>query len=159
MTILFLHDWQSVPGGVKSSYLASHEHTVNNPAVDDDDFDRALALAQAEYDRHDPDVIVGSSRGGDVAMNLKSGSTTLVLLCLDWKRWGTAKTVKLGTLILHSEADEVIPIAESRELVRNSGLSESSLIVVGSDHRLADPEPLKACARTVSQEKAGERKG
>ena len=30
--------------------------------------------------------------------------------------------------------------ADSEELVRNSG---ATLIEVGSDHRLADPEPLK----------------
>jgi hypothetical protein len=38
----------------------------------------------------------------------------------------------------------VIPIAESRELVRRSGLPESALVVVGTDHRLAEPEPLRA---------------
>ena len=47
-------------------------------------------------------------------------------------------------MILHSEADDVIPFAESRELVRASGLPESALVVVGNDHRLAEPEPLKA---------------
>jgi hypothetical protein len=104
----------------------------------------AVRTAQAEYDRHHPDVIVGSSRGGAMAMNIESGSTLLVLLCPAWKRWGTAKTIKPGTVILHSEADDVIPIADSRELLRNSGLPESVLIVVGTDHRLADPEPLKA---------------
>src|SRR6516225_4859028 len=31
MTILFLHGWQSVPGGVKPSYLAQHGHEVINP--------------------------------------------------------------------------------------------------------------------------------
>ena len=48
-----------------------------------------------------------------------------------------------------SRADDVIPFADSEELVNNSGLSASALIVVGSDHRLADDEPqeamLKAC--------------
>jgi hypothetical protein len=47
-------------------------------------------------------------------------------------------------VILHSEADDVIPFAESRDLVQVSGLPESALVVVGTDHRLADPEPLKA---------------
>jgi alpha-beta hydrolase superfamily lysophospholipase len=144
MKILFLHGWQSVPGGVKPSYLIQHGHEVINPALDDDDFDMAVRTAQAEYDRHHPDVIVASSRGGAVAMNIESGSTPLVLLCPAWKRWGTATTVKPGTVILHSEADDVIPIADSRELLRNSGLSKSALIVVGTDHRLAEPEPLKA---------------
>jgi hypothetical protein len=77
-------------------------------------------------------------------MNINSGSSRLVLLCPAWKRWGTAGTVKPGTVILHSEADGVIPIADSRELVRISGLPESALIIVGTDHRLADPEPLRA---------------
>ena len=144
MKILFLHGWHSVPGGVKPTYLASHGHTVINPALSDDDWDEAVRTAQAEYDRHRPDVIVGSSRGGAVAMNIESGSTPLVLLCPAWKRWGTAGTVKPGTAVLHSEADDVIPIAESRELVRASGLPESALVIVGNDHRLADPEPLAA---------------
>lgn len=143
MNILFLHGWHSVPGGVKPSYLIQHGHEVINPALDDDDWGQAVRTAQAEYDEHRPDVIVGSSRGGAVAMNIDSGSTPLVLLCPAWKRWGTATTVKPGTVILHSEADDVIPIAESRELVLASGLPESALVVVGTDHRLADPEPLK----------------
>lgn len=154
MTILFLHGWHSVPGGVKPTYLARHGHEVINPALDDDDFAQAVRTAQAEYDRHHPDVIVGSSRGGAVAMDLDSGSTPLVLLCPAWRRWGTATTVKQGTVILHSEADDVIPIAESRELVRAGGLPESALVVVGTDHRLADPEPLlamlEACERAVT---------
>jgi alpha-beta hydrolase superfamily lysophospholipase len=144
MKILFLHGWHSIPGGVKPTYLASHGHDVINPALDDDDFEEAVQTAQAEYDRHQPDVIVGSSRGGAVAMNIDSGSTPHVLLCPAWKRWGKVKKAKPGTLILHSEADEVIPFAESRELVLASSLPDSALVVVGNDHRLADPEPLQA---------------
>jgi hypothetical protein len=144
MKILFLHGWHSVPGGVKPTYLAERGHEVINPALDDDDFDRAVATAQAVFDRHRPDVVVGSSRGGAVALNLNSGETPLVLLCPAWKRWGTVRTIDRCVRILHSEADKVIPIAESRELVGNSSLPESTLIVVGDDHRLADPEPLRA---------------
>jgi hypothetical protein len=144
MKILFLHGWHSVPGGVKPTYLVQHGHEVINPALDDDDFDEAVRIAQAEFDRHGPDVIVGSSRGGAVAMNLDSGLTPLVLLCPAWKRWGTVKTLKPGSVILHSRADDVIPFGESEELIRVSGLPGSALIVVGTDHRLADPEPLEA---------------
>jgi hypothetical protein len=144
MTILFLHGWHSVPGGVKPSYLIEHGHEVINPALEDDDLDRAVRTAQAEYDRRRPDVIVGSSRGDAVAMNIDSGSTPLVLLCPAWRQWGTATTVQPGTVILHSEADDVIPIVDSRELVWASGLPESALVVVGNDHRLAEPEPLAA---------------
>jgi hypothetical protein len=142
MTILFLHGWQSTLGGVKPTYLRDHGHEVLNPALPDDDFQQAVQIAQAEFDRAKPDVVVGSSRGGAVAMNIEAGETPLVLLCPAWKRRGTATTVKPGTVILHSRADEVVPFADSEELVRNSGLPLESLVDVGTEHRLADEESL-----------------
>jgi hypothetical protein len=77
-------------------------------------------------------------------MNIDSGDARLVLLCPAWKKHGTTRIVKQNTTILHSRADDVVPFAESEELLRNSGLPVSALIDVGTDHRLADPEPLKA---------------
>ncbi len=52
--------------------------------------------------------------------------------------------MKSGTVILHSRADDVIPFADSEKLARNS---EATLIEVGTDHRLAEPEPLEAMLR------------
>ena len=144
MTILFIHGWHSVPGGVKPTYLKEYGHEVINPSLDDDDFELAVRTAQAEFDKHQPPVVVGSSRGGAVAMNICIGDAKLVLLCPAWKNWGTATTVKPDTAILHSRADDVIPFGDSEELARNSS---AKLIEVGSDHRLADPEPLTAMLR------------
>ena len=138
MTILFLHGLNSVQG-VKPTYLAQHSHTVLNPKLPDEDFDEPVKTAQGEFDRHHPDVVVGSSRGGAVAMNIDAGETPLVLLCPAWKRWGTATKVKPGTVILHSPADDVVPFSDSQELLRNNGLPESALIEVGMGHRLAEP--------------------
>src|SRR3954454_8734035 len=78
MKILFLHGWQSVPGGVKPTFLARHGHEVVNPKLPDDDFAEAVRIAQAEFDMHQPDVVVGSSRGGAVAVNINSGEAKLV---------------------------------------------------------------------------------
>jgi hypothetical protein len=142
MKILYPHGWHSVPGGVKPTFLAQHGHEVLNPSLSDEDFAAAVQVAQAELERHQPDVIVGSSRGAAVAINLDSGDTPLVLLCPAWKKWGTAKTVKPSTVILRSRADDVVPFSDTEELVRKSGLPVSARIEVGSDHRLADPEPL-----------------
>lgn len=54
-------------------------------------------------------------------------------------------------MILHSRNDDVIPFADSEELVANSDLPAETLIEVGNDHRLADPLPLQsmleACER------------
>lgn len=73
--ILFLHGWHSVVGGVKPACLKNAGHAVINPALDDDDFDLAVRTAQAAYDQHLPNVVIGSSRGGAVAMNIDSGDT------------------------------------------------------------------------------------
>jgi hypothetical protein len=157
MRILFLHGWQSTPGGLKPSYLKDHGHEVLNPALPDDDFDAAVGIAQAEFDQSKPDVVVGSSRGGAVAMNIDSGDTPVVLLCPAWKTWGTATIVKPNTAILHSRADETVPFNDSEELVRNSGLPSEALIETGHEHRLADEESLGMMLGVV--EKAGFHQG
>jgi hypothetical protein len=151
MFILYLHGWQSTPGGIKPTYLKDHGHTVLNPKLPDDDFDEAVWIAQAEFDRQLPDIVVGSSRGAAVAMNINSANSPLVLLCPAWKRWGKATTVKPDTIILHSEADEVVPFSDSTQLARNSGLPTESLIAVGTEHRLADEESLKKMLEAVER--------
>jgi alpha-beta hydrolase superfamily lysophospholipase len=151
MKILFLHGWGSTPGGLKPTFLRSQGHEVFNPHLPDDDFAAALRIAQSHFDQHRPEVVVGSSRGGAVAMNIDTGATPLVLLCPAWKRWGTATAVKLNTVLLHSVADEAVPIAESRELLKNSGLPDAALIVVGTEHRLADPESLTAMLQAIER--------
>jgi hypothetical protein len=156
MKILFLHGWQSVPGGVKPPYLKDHGHEVLNPRLPDDDMAEAVRIAQVEFDLHQPQVVVGSSRGWAVAMNIDSGDARLVLLCPAWKKFGTARTVKPGNVILHSRGDEVVPFVDSEELARSSG---AKLIQVGTDHRLADPEPLAATLKARGITAVGETSG
>ena len=149
MKILYLLGWQSTLGGMKPVYLGCFGHQVFNPALPHDDFDESVRIAQTEFDRHHPDVVVGSNRGGAVAMSIDSGSTPLVLLCPAWKQWGTATKAKPGTVILHSIVDETIPFAQSEELLRNSGLPQSALIAVGIDHRLVDLRSLQTMLETA----------
>lgn len=151
MKILYLHGWNSVCGGVKPTSLAELGHEVIEPELPDDDFDAALRIAQAELERINADVVVGSSRGGSLAMNLDSGEVPLVLLCPAWKRWGRVGKVKPGTQILHSREDEVVPFDDTLELLRNSGLDESALTVTGENHRLFDPASLAAMAEAVQR--------
>jgi hypothetical protein len=80
MKILFLHGLDSTPGGLKPTYLKSHGHQVLNPALPDDDFAAPVCTAQARFARHQSDVVVGFSRGGDVATNIESGTTFLTWL-------------------------------------------------------------------------------
>jgi pimeloyl-ACP methyl ester carboxylesterase len=149
--VLFLHGWTSTPSGVKPTFLARHGHEVINPSLPDDDFTEAVRIGQKALDQFQPEVVVGSSRGGAVALNLDTGNARLVLLCPAWKKWGSAKTAKPGTVILHSENDDVVPIADSRELLFRSGLPAAALVLVGNDHRLADAEPLAAMLAAVER--------
>jgi len=142
LKILFLHGWNSVVGGVKPTYLREHGHTVFNPALPHEDYSAALQIAQAEFDRQQPQVVVGASRGGSLAIDLRSGAAKLVLLCPAWKKYGIATTVKDHAVILHSRADDVVPFADSVELLANSGLPRELLYEIGTDHRLANSEPL-----------------
>jgi hypothetical protein len=59
--------------------------------------------------------------------------------------------VKRNSVILHSRRDDVVPLADSEELVGNSGLPASALIEVGDDHRLADSQSLAAMLRACEQ--------
>jgi hypothetical protein len=109
-----------------------------------DDFAESIKIAQTAFDEHKPSVVVGSSRGGAVAMSINSGVALLVLLCPAWKKWGETKSVKPDTVVLHARADPTIPFSDTEELIRNSGLPASALIEVGVDHFLSTPDALNA---------------
>ena len=91
-------------------------------------------------------------------MSIDSGDARLVLLCPAWTKHGSARTVKPGTVILHSRADDVVPFAYSEERVHISGLPASALVEVGSDHRLADSEPLRAMLEACERAPATRRR-
>ncbi len=154
--ILFLHGSGSRPGGQKPSWLLENGHEVLNPQLPDESFEESVRISQQLVDVEDPEIIVGSSRGGAVAVHLVAPNARLVLVCPAWKFYPGPQTVKAGTVILHSQQDEVVPYAHSLELVANSGLPASALITVGSDHRLADAESLQAllnaCAPRISKQ-------
>ena len=113
MKILFLHGFGSQPGGVKPAFLRSHGHEVINPGLPSNDFEESLRIAQQAFDQGGPDLVVGSSRGGAVAMNVETGRVPLVLIAPAWRKWGQATTVKAAAVILHSEHDDVVPIEHS----------------------------------------------
>lgn len=146
--VLFLHGWSS-DGGTKTAFMRSLGYDVVTPCLSDWSFRRAIVQAQAAYDWLLPDVIVGSSRGGAVAMNLNSDGTPLILLAPAWRRWGAATSVKnpSSSIIVHSPNDGVVPFEDSIQLCLNSpGLS---IIPGGVDHRLNDPQARKALERAL----------
>lgn len=151
MKILMLHGLESSPGGTKSDFLTAKGFKIVGPSLPKDSWDLSLQIAQDAFDVEQPALVIGSSRGGAVAANLVSGAVRLILIAPAWKRFGTARTVKPGTQILHSEHDDVVPLADSRELVTLSALPADALIVAGADHRMKDPAALEALWQAVAR--------
>ena len=149
MKVLFLHGWGSRPGGLKPTWLSEHGQRVVNPRLPDDDFERCVGIAQDAFDRVRPEVVVGSSRGGAVAVNILRSDVPLVLVAPAWKRWGAATTVREPVVILHSQCDGVVPIEDSRQLLCQSGLADDHLLVVGEDHTMSDIAALGALLEAV----------
>ena len=142
--ILYLHGLGARPGGFKPRFLAEHGYDLVNPALPDDDFTAALTIAQQAYDENQPALILGSSRGGAVALNLESGDTPRLLIAPAWRRWGGASRTHRATIILHSPNDDLIPWEDSRALAEESGLPRGALVVVGRDHYITDDAALDA---------------
>jgi predicted esterase len=149
MKILFLDGLGSNPTGRKPAFLREHGFEVIYPVLPEWDFDEAVRTVQVALDADRPDVIIGYSRGGAVAMNMVSEDVPLVLLAPAWKHRGTANTVKPRTVVLHSPNDVLVPIDDSRELFRNSGLPQTALREVGEEHDMTDPEALRALVLAV----------
>ncbi len=144
MKVLFLHGLESKPGGSKAVYLSDMGHDVLNPALPKSSWSESVSIAQQVIDDERPDVIVGSSRGGAVAMAVNPHGARLVLVAPAWKAYGVPPTVPSGTIVIHSPADDIIPFEDSREIE-----GASAVIPIGADHRMFDQEALSAIGRAV----------
>lgn len=151
MTILFLHGYGSDPNGIRPTFLKQQGYEVLHPALPDDDFDQSVRIAKRVFHQGQPDVVVGSSRGGAVAMNIDTGETPLVLIAPAWRNWAEATTVGPKTVILHSAGDDVVPLEDSRELLRRNGLPEDRLVVAGENHRMTDKAAFQALLEAISR--------
>lgn len=145
--VLFLHGWSS-DGSTKTAFMRFLGYDVLNPNLSDWFFSRAVRQAQAAYDKFEPDVIVGSSRGGAVAMNIDSGETPLILLAPAWRRWGKARPVKKNCVVIHCPHDEYVPLEDSVALCESSGVR---LIAAGVDHRLNCWEARRALEEALGK--------
>jgi hypothetical protein len=146
--VLFLHGLSS-DGGRKTAFMRSLGYAVTTPRLSDWSFHRAVVQAQAAYDQLQPDVVVGSSRGGAAAMNMDSGETPLILLAPAWKRWGKVDRVKKRGFVIHSMHDDTVPYDDSVKLWVNSRGLE--LICAGADHRLNDAEAQQSLAFALAE--------
>jgi len=81
-----------------------------------------------------PDIIVGVSQGGAVAMSLAQNEWSgakLLLIAPAWKTFGVKPVVSKGTVIIHGTNDWLVPLGDSEYLRKASGCR---LIKVEDNH-------------------------
>jgi hypothetical protein len=150
MKVLYLHGLGEEPGGILPISLRRCCFEVVEPSLPHGDFNEAVRTAQNAFDRSRPDIVVGFSRGGAIAMDIDSAFVPLILIAPAWRKWLAATQVKPNTVILHSAMDRVIPIADSLALIRRHGLPTQALRVVGESHAMADRLALDALSSAVT---------
>jgi hypothetical protein len=145
--ILYLHGLGSKPGGIKPEFMKCLGYEVINPALPDEDFDESVRIARSCIDENSPDLIIGSSRGGAVAMAAGSRGPPLVLICPAWEKFGgTAPGGLSNTTILHAKNDKIVPYEDSKYLHDEFGVS---LISCGDGHRMIDDDALKTLKSVI----------
>ena len=149
MKVLFLHGLESKPGGMKPSFLKKNGYEVLNPALPRDCFSTSIKIAQDVVDLESPDLVVGSSRGGAVAMSVSTRGAPLVLIAPAWQRFMSTKQMNefkirvdnKSTIILHSNNDDIVEPLSSEELSKMCGIKKIS---AGTNHRMSDSDALEA---------------
>jgi predicted esterase len=140
MRVQFLHGLESSPQGNKARYLAARFETLT-PAMDTSDFAACLEQQAAAIAAFRPDVVVGSSFGGALAVLLLvqgrwRGPT--LLLAQAAARFDPDLALPEGApvLLVHGTHDEVIDIEGSRRLARTGTPGRVRLVEVEDGHRL-----------------------
>src|SRR5262249_44931659 len=141
--ILYLHGSHGGPFGARIDHLEKHgHHVVSRPmlpyprhsgrlwqwvwtCLDQRWFRASVETARAAFEKDRPDVVVGISMGGAVAMNLGLGDVPQVLVAPGWKGWGIARfgaahRVGATTVLVHGERDRTVFPRDSRRLLANS---------------------------------------
>lgn len=140
LRVLFVHGLMSSPGGRKARYLAERFEALT-PQMETGDFPGCLETQRRAIESHRPDVIVGSSFGGAVVVELlRRGEwrgPTLLLAQAALKVDPEAQLPPdLPVLLVHGRQDEVVPLEHSQRLAATSPLAR--LIETEDEHRLVE---------------------
>jgi uncharacterized protein len=95
------------------------------------EIDDARAVAAALREGHEPLAVAGFSFGGYVASHLASQAKTAVLIAPATQNF-TAAAVPTGTLVIHGEADDVVPLSATMQWARPQSLPV--VVVPGAGH-------------------------
>ncbi len=140
LRVQFVHGLESSPQGVKARLFAQH-FTALTPSMDTHDFEGSVAAQLDALRRFEPDVLVGSSYGGAIAVALLQRGLwrgpTLLLAHAALRRGQPAVLPEGVTVwLVHGTRDEIIDPDDSRALARSGSPERVRLIEVDDDHSL-----------------------
>jgi uncharacterized protein len=105
------------------------------------EIDDAIAVARALRDGDEPLALAGFSFGGYVASHAAAalGASSLVLIAPATQNF-TVAPVPAGTLVVHAEADDIVPLASTLDWARPQALPV--VVVPGGGHFFHGQLPL-----------------
>jgi pimeloyl-ACP methyl ester carboxylesterase len=136
-----IHGLEGSPTGAKAQYLTKH-FELAAPAMDTSDFEACVRIHADALKAQIPDVVVGSSFGGAVAVALLqrgfwSGPTLLLAPAVGHYGVQPQLPEAAAAIIVHGSRDEVLPIEKSRLLAASGTPERVELVEVDDTHRLA----------------------
>lgn len=140
LRVLFVHGLEGSPRGAKAVFLDRH-FTAHTPAMNTSDFAGCVAQQEKAIEQFHPDVVVGSSFGGGVVVELlrrRAWTGPTLLLAQAAAKMGVPLELPEGVrvLLVHSPSDEVVDIEGSRVLAQSGSPETVSLLEVDDSHGL-----------------------
>ena len=142
LRVQFIHGLESSPQSTKALLLAEHFESLT-PAMDTADFAGCVELQRDTLEEFRPDVLIGSSFGGAVAVELLQRGfwrgPTLLLAQAAIRRGQQARLPDAVPIwIVHGSRDEIIAPEDSRVLAAAGSQRWVRLIEVDDDHPLRE---------------------
>jgi hypothetical protein len=146
MRIVYLHGRMSSPNSQKCQLLRENGHEVYAPKLISHNWEQSVFAAREMLEKVQPDLVIGSSRGGAVAMATNT-TVPMVLICPAWGKYAPWSACRGNSTILHAKADRIVKFADSELLSLSTG---AKLVEVGKDHRMNDENALKTLLKVIS---------
>jgi hypothetical protein len=140
LRVQFIHGLEGSPRGAKALLLAEH-FCASTPAMDTRDFAACVDVQAGELRRFRPDVLVGSSFGGAVAVELLQrglwrGPTLLLAQAAVKRDASTRLPEGVRVWLVHGLRDSIVDPEDSRCLGRTGTVQLVRLIEVDDEHSL-----------------------
>lgn len=138
--VQFVHGLEGSPQGAKARLFAANFDACT-PAMDTSDFEACVAVHAAVLGSFEPDLLVGSSFGGAVAVELLrrgawSGPTLLLAQAAVKRDPNVSLPRRVPVWLVHGRDDDLIDIADSRALASRGDPERVRLLEVVDDHAL-----------------------